>query len=224
MRVARTQEGDAARAQARGEGLDAILGGSLCCREFRVLGCGAARAPRKVTRRVPRRVEKVWMPYLRSPSTSARSLVIAMTVANTVTKHVMNLRGARLGIRVFPGYNMCQGLVVCCETPRWLPHRLPGSLSAGYSEGSSLSLFCTAQATSVGCICYVYHVLPAGSAVVTAGPREARHSATQYASTVYPPGSGPKEAAGHVDLAAQAAGMPPRQEGRGAAHRMEGLH
>ncbi len=34
---------------------------------------------------------KVWMPYLRSPSTSARSLVMAMTVAKTVTKQVMNL-------------------------------------------------------------------------------------------------------------------------------------
>lgn len=31
------------------------------------------------------------MPNFLSPSTSARSLVIAMTVANTVTKHVMNL-------------------------------------------------------------------------------------------------------------------------------------
>lgn len=51
-----------------------------------------ADAPRNATLRVPSRVLNVWMPYLRSPSTSARSFVMAITVANSVTKHVMNLR------------------------------------------------------------------------------------------------------------------------------------
>ncbi len=52
----------------------------------------AAAAPRKAILRTPSRVANVWMPKRLSPSTSARSFVIAMTVANTVTKHVMNLR------------------------------------------------------------------------------------------------------------------------------------
>lgn len=41
--------------------------------------------------RTPKRVAKVSMLYLRSPSTSGRSFVMAMTVAKTVTKHVTNL-------------------------------------------------------------------------------------------------------------------------------------
>ena len=45
------------------------------------------------THLTPNRVAKVWMPYCLSPSTSGRSLVIAMAVANTVTKAVMKLQG-----------------------------------------------------------------------------------------------------------------------------------
>lgn len=41
--------------------------------------------------RTPKRVARVSMLYLRSPSTSGRSFVMAMTVAKTVTKHVTNL-------------------------------------------------------------------------------------------------------------------------------------
>ncbi len=48
-------------------------------------------SPRKATARVPMRVLKVSMPYLRSPSTSGRSFVMAMTVAKVMTEQVMNL-------------------------------------------------------------------------------------------------------------------------------------
>ena len=48
-------------------------------------------APKYATLRTPKRVENVSTPNFRSPSTSARSFVIAMTVAKTVTKQVMNL-------------------------------------------------------------------------------------------------------------------------------------
>ena len=41
--------------------------------------------------RTPKRVAKVSMLYLRSPSTSGKSFVMAITVAKTVTKHVTNL-------------------------------------------------------------------------------------------------------------------------------------
>lgn len=55
-------------------------------------------APRRATRRVPRRVAKVSMRYLMSPSTSGRSLVMAMTVAKTVTKQVMNLHSQAIAL------------------------------------------------------------------------------------------------------------------------------
>lgn len=47
--------------------------------------------PRNATPRTPSWVANVLMLYFKSPSTSGRSLVMAMTVANTVTKLVMNL-------------------------------------------------------------------------------------------------------------------------------------
>ena len=40
---------------------------------------------------MPMRVLKVSIPYLRSPSTSGRSFVMAMTVAKVMTEHVINL-------------------------------------------------------------------------------------------------------------------------------------
>ena len=43
--------------------------------------------------RAPIRVANVSMPNFLSPSTSGRSLVMAITVANTVTKTVMNAIG-----------------------------------------------------------------------------------------------------------------------------------
>lgn len=43
--------------------------------------------------RTPMRVAKVSMPNCWSPSMSGRSLVMAITVANRVTKAVMKLRG-----------------------------------------------------------------------------------------------------------------------------------
>jgi len=61
----------------------------------------AAAAPRKAILRTPSRVANVWMPNRLSPSTSARSFVIAMTVANTVTKHVMNLRARQRALMQF---------------------------------------------------------------------------------------------------------------------------
>lgn len=48
--------------------------------------------PAKEMVRTPRRVARVSMLYFRSPSTSGKSLVIAMTVAKTVTKQVTNLQ------------------------------------------------------------------------------------------------------------------------------------
>eukprot|EP00983_Pelagomonas_calceolata_P066184 1148904-Pelagomonas_calceolata.AAC.3 len=48
--------------------------------------------PASVVLRTPRRVAKVSMPFCRSPSTSGRSLVTAITTANRVTNVVMNLR------------------------------------------------------------------------------------------------------------------------------------
>lgn len=50
---------------------------------------------RKVTLRTPMRVANVSMPFARSPSTSGKSFVMAMTTANKVTKDVMNLQGLR---------------------------------------------------------------------------------------------------------------------------------
>ncbi len=47
--------------------------------------------PKKEIVRAPNLVASVSMLYLRSPSTSGKSFVIAMTVANTVTKDVTNL-------------------------------------------------------------------------------------------------------------------------------------
>ena len=47
--------------------------------------------PAKEIVRAPNLVASVSILYLRSPSTSGKSLVIAMTVANTVTKDVTNL-------------------------------------------------------------------------------------------------------------------------------------
>ena len=51
-----------------------------------------SRAPSAVSRGAPSMVAKVWMPCWRSPTMSGRSFVSAMTVANTVTNAVMNLR------------------------------------------------------------------------------------------------------------------------------------
>ena len=46
----------------------------------------------------PSFVANVSMPLARSPSTSGRSFVMAMTIANMVTNVVMNLKGCK-GIR-----------------------------------------------------------------------------------------------------------------------------
>jgi hypothetical protein len=48
-------------------------------------------APRRDTLRTPSRVANVEMLFAASPSTSGRSLVMAMTVAKSVTNAVMNL-------------------------------------------------------------------------------------------------------------------------------------
>ena len=50
-----------------------------------------AGSPRKATARVPMRVLRVSIPYLRSPSTSGRSFVMAMTVAKVMTEQVIKL-------------------------------------------------------------------------------------------------------------------------------------
>ena len=55
--------------------------------------CGPAAALRAGTHRTPMRVAKVSMPNCWSPSMSGRSFVMAITVANSVTKAVMKLRG-----------------------------------------------------------------------------------------------------------------------------------
>ena len=49
--------------------------------------------------RTPSVVAKVLMLYRRSPSTSARSFVMAITIANTVTKQVMNLQAGKARLR-----------------------------------------------------------------------------------------------------------------------------
>ena len=61
-----------------------------------------ARVPAKTIALGPNLVANVSMLYLRSPSTSGKSLVMAITVAKTVTNEVMNLQAAtavRLGLK-----------------------------------------------------------------------------------------------------------------------------
>lgn len=77
--------------------------------------------PTKDIVRAPNLVASVSMLYLRSPSTSGKSFVIAMTVANTVTKDVTNLyRQQKVAEQLFehrtykPVYSQRYRTIGCC--------------------------------------------------------------------------------------------------------------
>ena len=160
------------------------------------------------------------MPYLRSPSTSARSLVIAMTVANTVTKHVMNLRGARLSLTAL-GFSKVLGFVRAhAHTHHVQPlHPLPGSLRAGCWGGLLRALDCSAQAGLwQSRALHLPSVASRKGGVVTAGPREAHHSTTVSATNaripLCPTPGRASLGCWQAQPAIQAASVPPGETGR----------